>query len=451
MTTKKAREPRFVVQLHRARHLHYDFRLEIGGALASWAVPKGPSLDPGVRRLAIRVEDHPLDYYDFEGRIEEGRYGAGEVIVWDAGTYELLDGGSAAHALRAGRLEIGLHGEKLRGAFALVRMRPRAGEEAWLLIKQRDAGADRRWRASAHPASVLTGRTVKQIAALTNPEKVLWPGEGLTKHDLVAYYERVAPAMLPYLRDRALMLERYPDGIAGKSFIEKHVPAGADGEPSAYVVCNDRRTLLYLANLAAITLHVWQSRLSDPDRPDLLFFDLDPTPGTPLRRIARVAVAVRDALSELGLRSRVKTSGSRGLHVLVRLREEHDYADVRRFAELVALRVAALRPDDVTLARTPAKRPPGTVYLDAAQVGRGKTMAAPFSVRAQPGAPVSMPLDWDAVEGWTRSRVAEPAKALHRWSLANAAEAADPWRGSYGTPQRLGPALAKAQRLWKDG
>jgi|SRR5579872_446590 len=156
---------RFVVQLHRSSHLHFDFRLEIDGVFKSWAVPKGPSLNPSDKRLAMHVEDHPLEYGDFEGQIPAGNYGAGEVIVWDRGTYEMLDDESPSEAYRRGALKFRLRGEKLRGGFALVKMKRRdSDQDAWLLIKEHDDEVDRRWRASAHPESVLTGRTLDDIA-----------------------------------------------------------------------------------------------------------------------------------------------------------------------------------------------------------------------------------------------------------------------------------------------
>jgi len=168
---RAARRPVFVVQKHRARTLHYDFRLEVDGVLKSWAVPKGPSVNPGDKRLAVLVEDHPLDYADFEGVIPEGEYGAGAVLVWDRGTYGNLkeeagegDAVSMADALRAGEVAVRLEGEKLCGGFALVRTRMGGNPKNWLLIKMKDADADpRRNPVENEPASVLTGRTIEKI------------------------------------------------------------------------------------------------------------------------------------------------------------------------------------------------------------------------------------------------------------------------------------------------
>lgn len=155
---------RFVVHAHRGRRLHYDVRLEAHGALCSWAVPKGPSMNPAERHLAVRVEDHPLDYRTFEGVIPEGRYGAGPVIVWDAGTYAVAGGGDPKRELAHGKLTFTLRGKKLRGLFTLVKMRgARYGDDAWLLIKDRDAYADKRWAIARHPESVKTGRTLEEL------------------------------------------------------------------------------------------------------------------------------------------------------------------------------------------------------------------------------------------------------------------------------------------------
>ena len=156
---------RFVVQKHRASRLHYDFRLEADGVLKSWAVPKGPTLDPAERRLAMQVEDHPLDYRDFEGVIPPGNYGAGYVIVWDRGTYKLAEGVDPAAEIGRGKIKVILRGKKLSGMFTLVRMRPRDGSEnAWLMIKDKDSSAKSSWDPERHGESVKTGRTLDELA-----------------------------------------------------------------------------------------------------------------------------------------------------------------------------------------------------------------------------------------------------------------------------------------------
>jgi len=135
---------RFVVQEHHARQLHYDFRLEIDGVLKSWAIPKGPSLNPTDRRLAVMVDDHALEYFDFEGIIPEGQYGSGAVVIWDTGTYSLLEGDDSVQALENGKIVMELHGKTLKGGFTLVKMRGR-GEKNWLLIKKKDEYSQTKW------------------------------------------------------------------------------------------------------------------------------------------------------------------------------------------------------------------------------------------------------------------------------------------------------------------
>ncbi len=158
---------RFVVQRHRARRLHYDLRLELGGVLVSWAVPKGPTLDPAVRRAAFRVDDHALGYYDFEGVLPAGKYGAGDVIVWDLGTWQPDPArGAPERALDDGELHFDVAGEKLRGRLVLIRTRTApGGKQEWLLLHKRDEHAVPGWDAEDHPRSALTGRTNDEVAA----------------------------------------------------------------------------------------------------------------------------------------------------------------------------------------------------------------------------------------------------------------------------------------------
>ncbi len=193
----------FCVQRHHASHLHYDFRLEVGGTLKSWAVPKGPTLDPDQKRLAMMVEDHPLEYGKFEGVIPKGNYGGGSVMLWDRGTYELLGDATAEEQLARGDFKFRLAGEKLTGEFAIVRMKRGKGNE-WLLIKKKDAAARPGWDPEDHAESVLTGRTQEEIArgldadpplAAAEPRadmpKIITPDAGRTRQGRASSEQRL--------------------------------------------------------------------------------------------------------------------------------------------------------------------------------------------------------------------------------------------------------------------
>jgi bifunctional non-homologous end joining protein LigD len=436
----QARGPlRFVVQKHQASRLHYDFRLELDGVLKSWAVPKGPSLDPNDKRLAIMVEDHPLEYRTFEGTIPQGNYGAGTVMVWDEGPYcsrQTADRNDGEKLLRKG-LEKGhltflLYGKKLKGEFALIKLK-RGGENAWLLVKKQDAWASdadvtkenrsavtnrildeitnnirRKRESTKRPGRVPTGA---QIAApiLTNLGKVYWPNEGYTKGDLIAYYRDVASILVPYLRDRPQSLHRHPNGITAKSFFQKDVsrqpppdwmktvtlPTDAGKGHITYLLCQDEASLLYIANLGCIELNPWNSRVESLENPDYLVIDLDPV-NVPFQQVVEAANSVRKTLEKAGAKCLCKTSGKRGLHVYVPLGAKYSSEHARQFAEIIAKLVNQQLPSSTSLARSPSHRQ-GRVYLDFLQNRRGQTVAAPYSVRPQPGAPVSTPLKWQEV------------------------------------------------------
>lgn len=453
---------RFVVQEHHSRNLHFDFRLEMGGVLKSWSVRRGPSLDPAERRLAVETEDHPVEYLKFEGHIPEGNYGAGRHMRWDGGTYELADGSDALAQYEKGRLKFALKGGKLRGAFNLIRMGSREGQ--WLLIKSKDehaepgwklelrAGEDdaaRRWKGEAaggsrqKPAAakkgvkkfkaraegdeevVAAGRLFKRrelagdvaagvgrdVVPLTSLDRVYFPAAKLTKGDLVRYYYDISDLILPYLRDRPLIMKRYPAGIKGQSFHQHDVQEAPDfvrtvplevedggGHTVDYVVGDNLQTLLYMANLGAIERHPWHSRTRNLDRPDWFVFDLDPGEGVKFATICEVAVTTRKILDGLGLDSYPKTSGSRGLHVYVPVKAIYGYEEIADFAARVAALVANAHPGAATVERSLKKRGGGTVYVDHMQNARGKSVVAPYSVRPKEGAPVSAPLTWREVE-----------------------------------------------------
>jgi bifunctional non-homologous end joining protein LigD len=248
----------------------------------------------------------------------------------------------------------------------------------------------------------------RQMVKVTNPKKVFWPAEGYTKADLVAYYETVAPYLLPYLRDRPLVLTRYPDGITGKSFFQKDAPEFApawirteriyshDTERDIhYFVVDNVESLRYVANLGTIPLHFWGARVPHLDRPDWLVLDLDPK-GAPFTDVVAVARTLRRILERLELPSHVKTSGATGLHILVPLGARYTHEEARTFARLLATLGVEAAGGIATIAR-PIRARGGKVYIDFGQNGHGRTIVAPYSVRPLPGAPVSCPLRWDEV------------------------------------------------------
>jgi bifunctional non-homologous end joining protein LigD len=779
----------FVLQKHAARRLHYDFRLEINGTLKSWAVPKGPSLNPADKRLAVRTEDHPLEYADFEGKIPEGSYGAGTVMVWDRGTFSVTGSVDARAQIERGEIKFELNGEKLRGSFALVKLRRSEKGNEWLMIKHRDAEDDPAWNIDEHDGSVLTGRLLEEIAEerppkrstnpiqpgevhgairsampsrlqpmlatvtdqpfsdpgwlfeikwdgiralawiedgtltlrsrtgvditgrypeltslpdaciarqaildgeivaldalgrsdferlqermhvrapgqnlvsqipvvyfafdllycdgydlrqapllerkqllqrllhkserfrysdhqlergkelfdgvkemglegivgkridspyvsnrslhwlklkakktldaviggwtesraaarpfgalllglyqgkklrfighvgsgfdakkleelsrrlkepafpacpfdtppetnekpfwvspslvvrvefsgwteehslrhpvflalrhdmrptdcqwesevapalpvlapppqvvgrvlsttaqieaelfkghlenvtieldgrrfrLSNLNKVYFPESGYTKRNLVAYYYGVADYILPFLRDRPLVLRRSPDGIKGQAFFQKDLREGVPewfttvpldseerGKEIHYATANDRASLLFLTGLGCIDHNPWSSRLSDLEHPDYFFFDLDPSEGTAFSVVVTIAQALHERLEELRLVSFLKTSGATGIHLYVPVEPVYTYEQLRTFAEIVARMVAAEHASLVTNERSVARRPAGRVLIDVQQNALGRPLAAPYAVRAFPGAPVSTPI-----------------------------------------------------------
>jgi bifunctional non-homologous end joining protein LigD len=251
-------------------------------------------------------------------------------------------------------------------------------------------------------------REVETVVKITNPLKVFWPDEGYTKGDLIAYYDRVAALLLPYLRDRPLVLTRYPDGIRGKAFFQHDAPEFAPSwvrreriyskdadRQIEYFVVSDARTLSYVVNLGTIPLHLWSSRFTSLDRPDWLVLDLDPK-GAPFTDVVEVARRLHQILDDLELPSYVKTSGATGLHVLVPLGARYSHEEARTFARLLAMLGVEAAPRLSTIAR-PIQSRGGKVYIDFGQNGSGRTIVAPYSVRPVPGATVSCPLDWSEV------------------------------------------------------
>lgn len=244
---------------------------------------------------------------------------------------------------------------------------------------------------------------------VSHPAKVFFPDEGITKAEVVDYYRAVSPWLLPYLKDRPMMMTRYPDGIRGKSFFQKGKPPKApdfirtilvhneeEQRDIDQIICDDLRTLEWCANMAALPLHIPASHLPTLDRPDWAVVDFDPK-DAPFEHVVQLAMGLHELCESAGLPSFAKTSGSSGIHVLIPLGRQLDHTGARQLAELLATLLVQKLPAISTLERSIVKRS-GRVYVDAIQNGHGKVTAAPFCVRAVPGAPVSMPLPWEDVK-----------------------------------------------------
>jgi len=480
----RAHQPRptktsFVVQKHAARRLHYDFRLELDGVLLSWSVPKGPSLAPTERRLAVRTEDHPLDYAGFEGVIPKGQYGGGTVVVWDRGTW--TPEGDAQEMLKKGRLTFTLHGEKLSGRWHLIKTRPQGKQEAWLLFKGRDDAAnDELDIVDERPESVITGRTVEEIAEhpdriwhsgpaanqnelldlvgqlplgfkLTNLDRVLYPEQGITKGELVAYLAVVAEHMLPHVANRPLTIVRCPEGRGKPCFFQKKVMAGSppsikpveieeeDGELVEYMQIHDMPGLVALAQLGTLEIHTWGARADNPEKPDLAVFDLDPDVGLGWERVALGAFELRRRLNDLGLRSFLKTTGGKGLHVVVPVERRLGWDDFKEFTKLVVETLEHDEPDRFTtnLAKKARK---GKIFLDYLRNGRNATFIAPYSPRARPGAPVAVPIAWEKL-----AHGVDPANfTVHTVPRLLAQVADDPWKDMFTVKQSITATMWRA-------
>jgi bifunctional non-homologous end joining protein LigD len=559
----------FVVQKHHARRLHYDFRLELDGVLLSWAVPKGPSLDPSDKRLAVPTEDHPIEYGSFEGRIPDRQYGAGEVIIWDRGTWEPVGDPHEGH--RKGKLKFRLNGTKLHGGWNLIRTRPGAGaKEHWLLIKERDdeahpakeldvleawpdsvkeiekrkpakrtkpaprtSAADTRKapassprrrpgpnlqaselpkaarksplpadvdaepaagrpskgntgraraasvepaattstarakprntrdtaRATAKAAVTTSGGTTARTARpakseaevcgvrVSHPDRVIDRGTGLTKLDLVKYYDFMAERMLPHLHDRPMGLVRAPEGLHGGRFFQKHLehlviqearllPVELDPGHDALIVLETHKSLVSAAQMGVIELHGWNCQAKKFEQPDRFVLDLDPDESLPWAQVIEAAELTKGLLDELKIKSFVKTTGGKGLHVVVPLKPQFGWQEVKDFSEALAVHLAGTLPKRFS-ARMGKQNRVGRVFVDYLRNARGASSVAAYSARMRPRLPVSVPLAWEELV---------ETKGSDQWTIANIGErldslGRDPWEDYEKSRQSIGEAI----------
>ena len=296
----------------------------------------------------------------------------------------------------------------------------------------------------------IDGRTLK----FTNLKKVFYPDEGYTKRDVLNYYDAVSGLILPYLKDRPLSLKRYPNGIKEEFFFQKDTPETAapwlrteliDSEhnqkPIRYVFADDRASLLYLVNLGCIDHNPWMSRFEHLDNPDFILIDLDPQE-CPFEMIVEAALLVKKLLDRIGLTGYPKTTGGDGMHVYIPIEPVYSYEEARTFAELIARLVIAEKPQMFTTPRSVAKRQRNRVYFDYLQIGKSKTIAAPYVLRAYPGAPVATPLEWSEVIRGLDPKQFNITNAVDRFT-----EKGDLFEGVLTRPQAIEVALERVGKL----
>jgi bifunctional non-homologous end joining protein LigD len=293
----------------------------------------------------------------------------------------------------------------------------------------------------------MTARRIgRRSVNITHPDKVMFPRDGITKSELVDYYLEVADVMIPHVRDRPMSQHRWPDGIGGQDFWHKQVPGyfpewidrvevHTEKGPQQQVLCNEPATLAYLAHQNCITPHVWTARADDLEHPDQVIFDLDP-PGDDFRPVREGALLLREVLEDLGLVPFVKTTGSKGLHVVAPLDRSAHYEEVRSFSHRLAVDLAE-RDERLTIEVRKAKRQ-GRVFLDVGRNAYGQTAVPPYAVRALDGAPVATPLEWDEVS----DRKLTPRRFTLRNLRRRLSARGDPWKGM-GRRRR---GLARASR-----
>src|SRR5579871_28605 len=327
-------------------------------------------------------------------------------------------------------------------------------------VKQEVAEAEPEAGPNADFFAETEKEATRQVGAhtlkFTNLNKVYYPGEGYTKRDVLNYYAGIADLILPHLKDRPLSLKRYPNGIQEEYFFQKNVreafapwlrteliESEHNHGPIKYVFAEDRASLLYLVNLGCIDHNPWMSRSPTLDNPDFILIDLDPQE-CPFDMIVDAALLVKQALDQIGLAGYPKTTGGDGMHVYVPVEPVYSYEETRTFAELIARLVFDRQPDLFTTPRSVSKRKTNRVYFDYLQNGKSKTIAAPYVLRAYPGAPVATPLEWSEVRNGLHPSQFHIGNARERFT-----EKGDLFAGVIEQPQRLEGALEKLERLFR--
>ncbi len=406
-TSKKLK---FIIQHHLATKDHYDFRLEYNGVLVSFAVPKGPSFKTTDKRLAVKVEDHPLSYANFEGTIPQGEYGAGTVMLFDVGTWEPYKNKSVD--FKKGPVKFTLNGSRFKGKWALIKFK----DNNWLLIKEKDQFVSNT-KIEKYKTSIKTGRTMQEIKdnitpidnsiELTNPKKIIFKKEGITKEDIFNYYKSIGDKMMPFLDNRLISTVRCPNGNLKETFYMKHLNTdskdigkkkitGKNNKESYYYYIKNINGLLSEVQMNSYEYHIWGSKQNSIKKPDILVFDLDPDENLSLKNVRACVKDLKSILDKLHLKSYLKTSGGKGYHVYVPLKRT-SWKECEKIASSISDLMVLNNPDKYTTNMRKNKREK-KIFIDYFRNKEGATSVAPYSLRLKSGASISCPIKWSELD-----------------------------------------------------
>lgn len=399
---KKNKKLTFCVQHHIARKDHFDFRLEYNGTMSSWAIPKGPSYNPKDKRLAIKVEDHPISYKNFEGTIPKGEYGAGTVMLFDLGYYKIIK-------YEKNLIKVILYGKRLKGMWTLTHFK----DDNWLLIKDHDF-YENYIDITKYKRSIKTNRTMKKIKdnekkkeiLLTSPNKKIIGN--ITKKVIFNYYKKVAPYMMPYLENRIISVVRAPSGINNKIFFKKHlenqkrylekinISSKNDKEKDYYYIL-DEIGLLSEVQMNSYEFHIWGSNASNKNKPNMMVFDLDPDKSLSLDKLRLGVKYLKEILDNLNLKLFLKTSGGKGYHICIPFKNNLTWKKFYKISEDIANIIENTHSELFTTNNRKEKRK-NKIFIDYLRNQKSATFVAPYSVRLRKNAPVSMPIAWNELD-----------------------------------------------------
>ena len=391
--SKKSKKLTFCVQHHLARKDHYDLRLEHNKTMPSWAIPKGPSYNPNDKRLAIKVEDHPLSYKTFEGTIPKGEYGGGTVMLFDIGTYEIIK-------YEKNLIKVIFHGQRLKGMWTLTHFK----DNNWLLIKDKDYFKNY-IDIKKYKRSIKTNRTMKEIAnnekkktiTITNPSKKIIGN--ITKQQIYSYYEKIAPRMMPYLENRLISTIRAPYGTTKEIFYKKHLENshGFLEKLGNYYYILDTIALLSEVQMNSYEFHIWGSNASKNNYPNMMVFDFDPDEKLSLETLRLGVKYLKEILDNLNLKAFLKTSGGKGYHVVIPFRTKITWKKFYKISEDIANILVNTYPDIFTTNIRKNNRH-NKIFIDYLRNQKSATSVAPYSIRLKKNAPISMPISWQELD-----------------------------------------------------